>query len=93
MIQYNFAAIAQASDDINRTNANIDRILGDLKSQLQPLVAEWEGESATSYQAAQAKWDKAAAELNQILGQVALTVRQANDAMSQINTSAARSWA
>lgn len=93
MIHYNFASIAQASDDINRTNGNIDRILGDLKSQLQPLVAEWEGESAESYNAAQAKWDKSAAELNQILAQVAVAVRQANDRMSDINNSAARSWA
>lgn len=55
MIHYNFASIGQAADDINSTSQRINGILEDLKSDLQPLVAEWEGESATSYQAAQKK--------------------------------------
>ncbi|MBF0581390.1 MULTISPECIES: WXG100 family type VII secretion target [Corynebacterium] len=93
MIHYNFASIGQAADDINSTSQRINGILEDLKSDLQPLVAEWEGESATSYQAAQKKWDNSAQDLNVVLGEVSRAVRESNDRMSQINTNAANSWA
>ena len=93
MIHYNFASIGQAADDINSTSQRINGILEDLKSDLQPLVAEWEGESATSYQAAQKKWDNSAQDLNVVLGEVSRAVRESNDRISQINTNAANSWA
>lgn len=93
MIHYNFASIGQAAEDINSTKNRIDGILDDLKKDLQPLVAEWEGESAMSYQDAQKRWDDSAAELNIVLGEVAHAVRDSNDRMSQINTNAANSWA
>lgn len=93
MIHYNFAHIAQAADDIQRGNTNIDRLLGDLKRDLQPMVSEWTGSSADAYNAAQLKWDNAAREINEILGQISRTVHQANDRMSEINTSVANSWA
>ncbi|MBC2682204.1 WXG100 family type VII secretion target [Corynebacterium anserum] len=93
MIHYNFAQIAQAAEDINSTKNRIDGILDNLKHDLQPLVTQWEGESATAYQAAQHKWDNSAHELNIVLGQVAMAVRDSNDRMSQINMNAANSWA
>ena len=93
MIKYNFGMIAQTADDINQTRGRINGNLEDLKQQLQPLVTDWEGASSEAYQQAQLRWDRAAAELNEVLGQISVTVRQANDRMSQINTSAARSWA
>lgn len=93
MIHYNFATIAQAADDIRSSSGNIDRMLADLRRDLQPMVSEWEGTSADAYNAAQLKWDNAAREINDILAQVSQTVRQANDRMSEINANAARSWA
>ncbi|MGV0384380.1 WXG100 family type VII secretion target [Corynebacterium sp. 22_2729] len=93
MIQYNFAQIANAADDINRGNNTINGLLGDLKRDLQPMVNEWEGSAADSYAAAQKKWDESAREINDVLGQISRTVRQANDRMSEINTNAANSWA
>lgn len=93
MIHYNFANIGQAAEDINSTKNRIDGILDNLKQDLQPLVTQWEGESATAYQAAQQKWDNSANELNIVLGQVAMAVRDSNDRMSQINMNAANSWA
>lgn len=93
MIQYNFAAIAQASADIHATNASINGQLDQLKADIAPMVGEWEGESSTAYQDAQRRWDSAAAELNQVLQSVARAVDDANSRMSAINTSAANSWA
>ncbi|MGO1950777.1 MAG: WXG100 family type VII secretion target [Mycobacteriaceae bacterium] len=92
MIQYDFAQISQASADIHATNRNINATLEQLKSDIAPMVAEWEGESATAYQAAQQRWDAAALEMNQVLQTIARAVDDANARMSQINTSAANSW-
>lgn len=93
MIRYDFGLISQTADDINATNNSIAGILDDLRADLQPLVAEWEGASADAYNAAQRKWDQSAAELNDVLRQVAQAVREANDRMSEINNNAAQSWA
>lgn len=93
MIQYNFAHIAQASADIHATNRNINGMLDQLKGDIAPMVAEWEGDSASAYHAAQRRWDAAAEELNQVLQTIARAVDNANSRMSQINTSAANSWA
>ena len=48
--------------------------------------------SAAAYNAAQAKWDKAAAELNTVLATISTTVSQGNDNMSDVNRRAAASW-
>lgn len=91
-IKYQFGAIQAAAGDINATSGRINGLLDDLKSQLQPMVATWEGDSASAYAAAQAKWDNAAAELNIILSTISRTVQQGNDRMSDVNRMAAASW-
>ena len=48
--------------------------------------------SAAAYNEAQAKWDKAAAELNTVLATISNTVSQSNDRMSDVNRRAAASW-
>ena len=65
-IKYQFGAIQATAADINSTSARINGQLDDLKAQLQPMVSTWEGESSIAYQEAQARWDQAAAELNQV---------------------------
>ena len=74
-IKYQFGAIQAAAADINSTSARINGQLDDLKAQLQPMVSTWEGESSIAYQEAQARWDQAAAELNQVLATISRTVR------------------
>ncbi|MDU0478732.1 WXG100 family type VII secretion target [Staphylococcus chromogenes] len=92
MIKYSFGEIESAAADINATSGRINSLLDELKSQLQPMVATWEGTSSSAYQEAQAKWDRSAAELNTILATIASTVRQGNDRMSEVNRLAAASW-
>ncbi|AGP31526.1 WXG100 family type VII secretion target [Corynebacterium terpenotabidum] len=46
MIQYDFAQIAQASADIHATNRNINGMLDQLKADIAPMTAEWEGTSS-----------------------------------------------
>ncbi|WP_297005297.1 WXG100 family type VII secretion target [uncultured Corynebacterium sp.] len=92
MIKYDFAQIAQASADIRATCRNINGMLDQLKGDIAPMVAEWEGTSAAAYRDAQRRWDSSAEELSMVLDSVARTVDDSNARMSQINTSAANSW-
>ena len=79
-IKYQFGAIAGAAADINSTSGRINGLLGDLKATLQPMVSTWEGDSAAAYNAAQAKWDKAAAELNTVLATISTCLLYTSDA-------------
>ncbi|KAH8303860.1 hypothetical protein KR044_001418, partial [Drosophila immigrans] len=49
-------------------------MLDQLKSDIAPMTAEWEGSSASAYQDAQRRWDGAAEELNTVLQSVSRAV-------------------
>ncbi len=91
-IKYQFGNIQAGAQDINASAMAINSELDELKQMLQPLVSTWEGESAAAYNAAQAKWDTAAKELNQVLATISKSVEESNNRMSHINRVAANSW-
>ncbi len=92
LIKYGFAEIETTAGDIQATSGRINTLLDGLKTQIQPMVSTWEGDSALAYQEAQQRWDRAAAELNSILAMISQTVRSGNDRMSDVNRMAAASW-
>ena len=92
-MRYDFGAIDGARADIAGTSGNINGKLADLKSFIAPLVAEWDGKASAAYQAQQAKWDSAAADLNQVLEAIGRAVGAGNDEMNETNNRAASSWA
>lgn len=91
-IKYQFGDIDAAAADIQSSSGRIASELDDLKRQLQPMIEAWEGDSSAAYQAAQAQWDSAAAELNTILSTISTTLAEGNNNMSDINRRAAASW-
>ena len=92
MIKYNFGMIEGARADIQNSSNNINTKLADLKSFLAPLVASWDGAAAEAYQAAQAKWDSAATDLNQVLAAIGTAVGAGNEGMQATERSSASSW-
>lgn len=92
MISYQFGQIEQSASEINGISQKIDGQLQDLKQVLQPMVATWQGDSAQAYQAQQAEWDNAYAELNQVLATIARVVADGNNEMAAVNSRAAASW-
>ena len=91
-IKYDFGQIGNTAQDIRSPAANINGQLNELKEVIRPMTQTWEGEAATSYMAHQAKWDQAAADLNEILNQIANTVEDGNNTMHAVNNAAANSW-
>jgi 6 kDa early secretory antigenic target len=77
-MRVNFGAMDSGASQIDGSARSINQQLDDLKRFLQPLVATWTGEASQAYQAKQAQWDAAAADLNRILAQVGSAVHAAN---------------
>lgn len=74
-----FGELENARNSIQATWSSISTELEDLKRYLQPLVQTWTGEAATAYQAHQAKWDRSAADLNQVLNQIGVALGASNE--------------
>lgn len=91
-IKYEFGQLAGAAEDLRTSVAQINRMLDDLKSGLQPMVETWTGDAAEAYKAHQREWDTAAEDLNTILNNVAAAVDGGNSRMQQVNNAAAQSW-
>ena len=88
-----FSAIQQAQADCASTAANLNGQLSDLKAYLAPMVSTWTGAAAENYNAKQRQWDQAAADLNEILGQISRALGAAGDDFQAAENSNASIWA
>lgn len=79
MIKVTFAALETAESDVRSTASRLNGKLDDLAQTLAPVVATWEGEAAVRYLAKQRQWDTAAADLNAVLAQIGVALRQAHE--------------
>jgi WXG100 family type VII secretion target len=74
-----FGELESARNTIQTTWTRISRELEDLKRYLQPLAETWTGDASSAYQAQQAKWDRSAADLNQVLSQIGIALGTSNE--------------
>jgi 6 kDa early secretory antigenic target len=92
-IKVTFAELANAQTAVAGTAARITTSLDDLKRELAPLVATWEGQAATDYTARQRQWDAAAADLAAVLGRIGTALGTANDGYRQVEKANTQRWA
>ncbi|HEV7648036.1 MAG TPA: WXG100 family type VII secretion target [Actinophytocola sp.] len=76
-IKVTFGGLEAAAGNISSQASKVQGSLDDLKQYLQPLVAGWTGSASDEYQAHQAKWDQAAADLQQVLAAIGTAVQRA----------------
>jgi ESAT-6 family protein len=91
-IKVTFAALEAARADVAATAGRMTGQLEDLKRFLAPMVATWEGQASTDYQAKQRQWDTAAANLAGVLSQIGVALDQANERYHQVEKSNAARW-
>jgi early secretory antigenic target protein ESAT-6 len=91
-IKVTFGALEAARTDVISTATRISTQLDELKRFLAPLVATWEGQAATEYQAKQRQWDTAAADLAAVLAQIGVALGSANESYRQVEQSNAARW-
>ncbi|SCL24494.1 WXG100 family type VII secretion target [Micromonospora nigra] len=70
----NFAALQQASADIQRAMNTLDSQLGQLERDAAPLVATWTGDAQAAYEQRQARWRNASQDLQAMLRDIKLAV-------------------
>jgi early secretory antigenic target protein ESAT-6 len=91
-IKVTFAALETAQTDVSGVAGRMTAQLEDLKRFLAPMVATWEGQAATEYQAKQRQWDTAAANLAAVLGQIGVALGRANESYRQVEQANASRW-
>ena len=81
--KWDFAAIEAASSAIQGSVGTTERLLDEGKTSLKNLAAAWGGSGAEAYQAVQARWDAASAELNKSLSDLNTKITEAKEYMQQ----------
>ncbi|MBV8542192.1 MAG: WXG100 family type VII secretion target [Pseudonocardiales bacterium] len=74
-----FGELESARSSIQATWTSISQEMEDLKRYLQPMVETWTGDASSAYQAHQAKWDRSARDLNQVLNQIGVALGTSNE--------------
>jgi WXG100 family type VII secretion target len=70
----NFAALSQASLDIQNALDALASQLTELERDAAPLVATWEGSAREAYDVRQAQWRSAAEDLSRMLRNIKVAV-------------------
>jgi len=92
-IRVTFAELAAAQTAVAGTAARINGQLEDLRRELAPLVATWQGQAAADYAVRQRQWDSAAADLTAVLARIGTALGRADDGYRQVEQANARRWA
>jgi ESAT-6 family protein len=90
VIKVNYGTLEAATGQIQSISATIGEKLDTLRAQLQRL--EWVGHDRQAYQAAQEKWDRAIADLNQLLHEVGAAVGVAKENYQMTERSNQQMW-
>ena len=77
---------------IQATAARFNTVLADLRHQIAPLQQSWTRQAGDAYRGEQDRWDRAAAALNQILGELAAAVRHGSAVVADADHRAALAW-
>ena len=89
-IQVNYAALENAQSQMQSISKVIDGRLDSLRSQLQQM--QWNGSDREAYQAYQAQWDAAVADINAILREIGAAVGVANQNYITTEANNAKVW-
>ncbi|HEX6345449.1 WXG100 family type VII secretion target [Umezawaea sp.] len=82
-IKIDFGSMDALASDIGNQASTLQSTLENLKSRIDPVIAQWEGSTSGAYQASQNKWNQAAEDLQQVLAQIGTAVRAAGEAFQQ----------
>jgi 6 kDa early secretory antigenic target len=76
MLVVNFAALEQASVDIQSALVALESELVQLEDDAAPLVAVWGGDAKQAYDARQARWRAAASDLTAMLRDIKVALEE-----------------
>ncbi|MHA3018705.1 WXG100 family type VII secretion target [Mycobacterium sp. BMJ-28] len=80
---WNFAAITAGAHDIHGAVGTTQSLLEEGEASLGRLASTWTGDAQESYHTLQTRWNSTAAELNSALQNLAQTIDEAAQQMTQ----------
>ncbi|WP_326547839.1 WXG100 family type VII secretion target [Mycolicibacterium sp. ND9-15] len=93
VLSYNFDEIEYTvRQEIHATSTRLNGALEELRAQIAPLQEAWTRQAADAYRLEQARWEQAAAALNEILFSLGNAVRDGADDVAATDRSAASAW-
>jgi WXG100 family type VII secretion target len=93
VLSYDFGEIEYTvRQEIHATSSRLNTAFDELRSQIAPLQQVWTREAAEAYQVEQARWNQAAAALNEILVNLGNAVRDGADDVAATDRRAANAW-
>ena len=90
IIAVDYAAMEDAARALQSSSSTIENLSSELKSQLARI--DWEGSDHQAYLAQQDKWDKALAEINDLLNQVGGAVNTAREGYGGVEQQGVQAW-
>ncbi|MCX2955165.1 WXG100 family type VII secretion target [Lentzea sp. NEAU-D7] len=91
-IKVTFAELQNASSQISSAERKITGELEALEGRVKNVLSGYDGESSAAYNQAQNDWDKAAADLAQVLSSIGVAVQQAAEAYQEGERKNAARW-
>jgi early secretory antigenic target protein ESAT-6 len=91
-VRVTFGEIEAGRTNVAQTANSVQQTLDDLKQFLAPLVATYTGAAAEAWQVKQGEWDRAAADIQQVLANIGVALGTANDAYRQAESANAQRW-
>jgi WXG100 family type VII secretion target len=88
-----FSSMEQGEADFKQTYTSLQNEVSTLESQLQSNLSEWIGSAQTAYHQAQAQWNAAMANMQQVIAQLGAVVGTANSNYSTAEASNTSRWA
>jgi WXG100 family type VII secretion target len=89
-IAVNYAALEQGEQQITSIARSLESKLADLKGRLAKI--EWDGSDRDAYNAYQAQWDSAVADMNQVLAKIGGAVGTARENYQNTETANRQAW-
>jgi WXG100 family type VII secretion target len=93
VLSYDFDQIEYTvRQEIHQTSARFNAALDELRAHIAPLQATWTREAAEAFRVEQARWDRSAAALNDILMSLGNAVRDGAEEVADTDRRAAGAW-
>jgi 6 kDa early secretory antigenic target len=87
-----FGAMEQGQADFQGTLNSLRGTIGDLETQLQRNLSDWEGSAVQAYHEAQAKWNLAMDNMQAALNSIQSVIGTANDNYMQAEAANTARW-
>ncbi|MFB9239365.1 WXG100 family type VII secretion target [Plantactinospora siamensis] len=82
-IRYDFPLLLAAADQCGGATKNMLGELDQLKRNIQPMMATWDGDAQAAYHVRQTQWETAAHDLQALLGKIEKALRESALKMQQ----------